>query len=97
MIISAQLYAPAGYPCFYIPPGEDINPYLDTWKAVKAVEIGSLPDTTINYTEGAYGPGQIRQAKLKDYNTATGDSLTLRDCLAEPVARRVFMWHMMQI
>ena len=64
--------------------------------AVKAVELGSLPGSTINYTEGAYGPGQIRQCKLDDYNLATGSCYTLDDCLKEPVARKIFIWHMLK-
>lgn len=95
IILQSGVYAPAGKVYFYINAGQAINPYQDVWTAVKTVEIGSFPDSTINHDEGAYGPGQIRQCKLDDYNLATGSCYTLDDCLREPVARNIFMWHMM--
>jgi hypothetical protein len=90
------LLAPSGINALCIIEPEVLNPYLPVWTGVKYVEIGNLPDSTINYDEDAYGPGQIRQAKLEDFNLATGKSYTLKDCLKEHVAREIFMWHCMQ-
>lgn len=94
--ISIQLFAPSAVRTLPIFMPEEINVYLQTWKAVKFVEIGLLPDTTINDEEWAYGPGQIRQPKLDDFNLATGKNYTLRDCLKEPIAKEVFIWHCTQ-
>jgi len=72
-----------------------INPFLLVWEAVKFVETRNNPDT-INYTEMAYGPGQIRQEKLDDFNLANGTNFTLIDCLDEKISKRIFMWHCMR-
>lgn len=90
------LFAPVSFIMMPLTVPVSIEPYQEIWRAVKSVEIGSLPDTTINHSEGAYGPGQIRQCKLDDYNKANGTAYTLRDCLYEPVARKIFYWHMDQ-
>lgn len=99
---NANLFAP-GVNVMVIGRFEAINPWIPVWKAVKWVEIGNLPDTTINRDEWAYGPGQIRRAKLEDYNNAQGSGrraqgkkYTLQDCLREEVAREIFMWHCCQ-
>jgi hypothetical protein len=98
---SADLFAP-GWTELPIGAGMAINPYIPVWKAVKWVELQGKPDTTINRDEWAYGPGQIRQAKLDDFNKARALRLrsvpeyTLQDCLHESVAREIFMWHCMQ-
>jgi hypothetical protein len=87
----SRLFAPCG-PALFISKTEGINPYLQIWEAVKVIETGSTPDT-INYIEGAYGPGQIRQAKLDDYNQAHGTNYTLMDCMNEGLSRKIFCWH----
>lgn len=84
------LLAP-GYNTITLVEIEAINPYSDTWKAVKTVELRGKPDTTINYREMAYGPGGIRQPKLDDFNRETGKSYQLTDCLNETIAEEVFM------
>ncbi len=95
IILYADLFAP-GRGELLIGAGEGINPWIPAWKAVKCVELQGKPDTTINRDEWAYGPGQIRQAKLDDFNQATRKNYTLQDCLREPVAREIFMWHCCQ-
>lgn len=95
LLASADLFAP-GLGELPIGAGISVNPFEKHWFAVKTVELQGKPDTTINRNEWAYGPGQIRQAKLDDFNKATGRHYTLRDCLREPVAREVFMWHCCQ-
>jgi hypothetical protein len=94
ILIVSRVFAPCGSTLF-IPETDGINPYLQVWQAVKLVETGTHPDT-INYQEGAYGPGQIRQAKLDDFNQDNGTSFTLEDCLAEGLSRRIFCWHCMK-
>ncbi len=91
MLLQASLFAPAERVVYVIIP-EAINPFIPLWEAVKIVETGNNADT-INYLELAYGPGQIRWRKLKDFNDATGKNYTLNDCLREPVSREIFMWH----
>jgi hypothetical protein len=89
---AAGLYAPAEK-MIYITMDEGINPFAPLWEAVKFVETGVNPDT-INIVEQAYGPGQIRQVKLDDFNEAQGkETYTLTDCMNETVAREIFMWH----
>lgn len=91
VLISVRLFAPGG-PAIFIPEAEGINPYLQVWTAVKFVETGVHP-ATINYMEQAYGPGQIRQAKLDDYNLAHGTDFTLMECLEEGLSLKIFSWH----
>jgi hypothetical protein len=101
IIVSADLFAP-GTGELPIGASEGINPWIPVWSAVKIVELQGKPDTTINRDEWAYGPGQIRQAKLEDFNKSVKrraysvKTYTLLDCLREPVAREIFMWHCCQ-
>jgi hypothetical protein len=91
IMLSCRLFAPAERIVYVIIP-EAINPFIPLWDAVKMVETGNNADT-INYLEQAYGSGQIRWSKLKDFNDATGRNYTLEDCLREPVSREIFLWH----
>lgn len=95
MLAPVKVFAP-GDRSFVVFGAEPVNPFLTYWYAVKLVELQGKPDTTINRDEWAYGPGQIRAAKLDDFNQATGKNYSLPDCLREPVAREVFMWHCLQ-
>lgn len=94
MLISTQLYAPRGLAEISIIETTSINPYEKIWSAVKWVETQDRD--MINYQEGAFGRGQIRQCKLDEYNQKTVNHYTLQDCMKEPVSRKVFMWHMME-
>lgn len=89
--LAVRLFAPAER-VIYITREEGINPFIPACEAVRLVETGIHPDT-INYLEGAYGPRQIRQGKLTDFNKATGEKYTLSDCLQESVSREIFLWH----
>lgn len=91
LLTGIKLYAPAEK-MIYITRDEGINPFAPLWEAVKFVETGVNPDT-INIVEQAYGPGQIRQVKLDDFNKAAGKSYSLNDCFSEVVSREIFMWH----
>jgi hypothetical protein len=90
-ILSIALFAPVSGTIIIFSP-KIINPFIRVWQAVKIVETGNNPDT-INYHEHAYGPGQIHQEKLDDYNLANGTSYTLMDCLNEGISRKIFLWH----
>lgn len=94
LALVGPLFAP-GVILGYIPEAPAINPYLKAWYAVKMVESHNREDI-INHTEGAYGPSQIRQIKLDEYNRVNGTNIKLSDCLKENTSRRIFMWHMMQ-
>lgn len=89
-LFSGTLLAP-GYNTITLVEIEAINPYSMIWEAVKVVELRGKPDTTINYKEMAYGPGQIHQPKLDDFNKETGKHYQLTDCLNETIAEEVFM------
>lgn len=94
-IFSASLTAPPPQ-MIVIPAGEAIRPYEAIWNAVRFIEIGEMPNETINYEEQAYGPGQIRQIKLDWYYNRTGIRHSLRDCFSEEVSKSIFFYHMMQ-
>lgn len=99
IIVGPSIYAPTER-VIYIGSIPGINPYNELWEAVKFVETCNNPDT-INAAEQAYGPGQIRQVKLDDFNEAQGTEhsaqgrkeYTLEDCMDEKIARDIFMWH----
>lgn len=85
----------AGYQAFYFFRAEGINPYERYWKAVTHYESnGNI--FAYNPLEQAYGPGQIRQCKLNDYNLANNTCYTLLDCFKYEVSTKVFMWHCLQ-
>jgi hypothetical protein len=90
-LIPLNLFAPCEN-VVYIKSSSGINPFIHLSYAVRFIETGTNPDT-INEIEQAYGPRQIRQAKLDDFNNSTGKDYTLRDCLREDVSHEVFMWH----
>jgi hypothetical protein len=94
LLISTALFAPGPGGSICLLAQEPIRPYEKIWAAVKWVETRDRD--TINYQEGAYGRGQIRQCKLDEYNGATGKHYKLRDMLKEKNSKEVFMWHMMQ-
>ena len=77
-----------------IQTGQRIDPYAKIWEAVKWVETRNRD--TINYHEQAYGRGQIRRDKLKDYNKANGTKYRLTDCMNEKTSKKIFYWHMRQ-
>jgi len=85
----------AGYECLYVFRAEGINPYAKYWDAVKLYESGNNR-FAYNEEEQAYGPGQIRQCKLDDYNLANKTCYTLLDCFRDEVSTKVFMWHCLQ-
>ena len=91
LTIFSALFAPA-LTQFYIVKPEKINPIADIWEAVKMVESANN-HSIINFAEGAYGCGQIRQIKLDEYNGWTGSEITLNDCLDERVSGKIFAWH----
>jgi len=91
LLTGISLFAPAEK-MIYLTRDEGINPFIPLSYAVRYVETGINPDT-INRIEQAYGPRQIRQAKLNDFNKATGKNYTLNDCLREEVSHEVFLWH----
>ncbi len=98
IIVVPSIYAPTEK-VIHILSSPGINPYSELWAAVKFVESGYNPDT-INIIEQAYGPGQIRQVKLDDFNAGSGErragvkkEYTLTDCMDEGIAREIFMWH----
>jgi len=91
LAIFSALFAP-GNNVISIVSAERISIAEILWGAVKTVESANDNDT-INYTEGAYGCGQIRQIKLTDFNNHTGLKLRLKDCLEEDVSRNIFAWH----
>lgn len=70
-----------------------INPFEKLWCATIAVELQGKPDTTINRNEWAYGPGQVREVRIEDYNKRTGSHYTLEDCLNREVARKIYMYY----
>ena len=82
-------------PYLVMEEAEGYNPYLSVWEAVKFHESRNNC-FRINWEEMAYGPGQIRQCKLDEYNNANGTHYTLQDCFVEEISREIFMWHCMK-
>lgn len=91
LTIFLRLFAP-GFNNFYIIRQEGFNPVLALWEAVKIVESANN-HSVINYKEGAYGCGQIRQIKIDDYNKLTRSHVLLSDCLNESISKKIFVWH----
>jgi hypothetical protein len=92
VFISADLFAP-GMTELPIGVGVPLNPFEKQWYATIKVELQGKPDTTINRDEWAYGPGQVREVRLTDYNRRTGSHYTLEDCLDRAVARKIYMYY----
>jgi hypothetical protein len=91
LTICLNLFAP-GAPSLFIEREKPLSPVCEVWFAVKMVESYGI-ESIINHKEGAYGCGQIRQVKLNEYNKATGEHITLQDCLSEKVSKKIFLWH----
>lgn len=89
-LAAGYLFAP-GRVELPISAGIPVNPFEKLWIATIEVELQGKADTTINRNEWAYGPGQIRECKLTDYNNETGNHYSLLDCLNRDVARKIYM------
>ena len=90
-LITSRIFAPADNTVI-IPVPEEINRWLDLWRATCIIESENNP-LMINVREGAYGIVQIRQCKLDDFNKATSGNYVLSAVVNEAVSREIFLHH----
>ena len=91
MFISLKLSAPNVNYGVIVQSEGLTDPFVVLWDYVSWVE--TRHQDIISKTEPAYGRGQITKAKLREFNIEKGKYYTLKDCLKEPIAREVFLWH----
>lgn len=91
LLITTNLFAP-NRQVINVFQFESINPYEALFHAV-CLQESSGNDMAINEKEQAYGPAQIRQIRLDDYQRLTGKKYQLKDCLNINVAREIFMYY----
>ena len=67
------------------------NPLELLWRATCLVESNN-DVTAFNAKEGACGVAQIRECRIRHFNSLTGKNYKLKDCFNPEVSKEVFMW-----